>query len=769
VLVRAVAKRGPSQKALLLYASPGQMDHCADTLTHILAQGGARGALLTPPADGFCMPGGSEDERPSGATVPLVRFPSYLLRFDSFGRVIGFEAPRAEDSELAAMGVHAARFIATGPIESVPAVSLAELARGDLPSSVLRDRAVIVVLSDDESSLNGAPADARATPAKGAAAAYGALLEGGERERAPAWLGALLSMAVAAGVAVARTRYRGTGAAFAFALGFGLIALLQLGYAAIFIHSLLALSSMLVGVGMSSAAMSAYGLVTSKLAIERATEIVERTALFRTQGIDAVHDAEFWPRVGALAAQAHPADFVLIAELPAHSWHLRFWPTARADERLVSERRRDIRRTPYSDEKGVPRIRAVNKFLVMPDVPTVVVPLVAMGEIEGYVFLCGTKAEAAFREDPGQAERMAQNLALLLRRRRMGMVQQEDWRRSAGIVLDRPALALGKLVDGAQLAMDEVRLFASLWREAPVPLLYADSFLDVRMMGGSFGEILAEFGLPPVQSAKEAPLPPGTLPLSRVLTALTGKSEAQISSQIAALTENAEASLDIVTTPAETGRREYELSVRAVRQHAEGTSWTAAYVASLVERRGSAATPANVHVLPGAGGDPLVAFPLAELLAPVVAAASRRSARPLHLEPPKGHPQIVGHRGELARMFEHFLTDAAKRSPVGKGPVLAVRERSAWVELTILDLDFGLPNSVLEKVLIAPSAAPLGLESFAALVNAVDGSFGRVKLRAPDGWGTGLILEFIRVQTKTVLAAANDTAVVDLPKWSRDR
>jgi hypothetical protein len=115
------------------------------------------------------------------------------------------------------------------------------------------------------------------------------------------------------------------------------------------------------------------------------------------------------------------------------------------------------------------------------------------------------------------------------------------------------------------------------------------------------------------------------------------------------------------------------------------------------------------------------------------------------------------------------LADVAKASPAGKGPILAVRERSAWVELTVLDLDFGLPNSALEKVLIAPSSAPEGLRTFADLVNAVEASFGRVKLRATDGWGAGLTVELIRVQTKSVAAAANDTTVVDLPKWSRDR
>ncbi|WP_437830381.1 hypothetical protein [Sorangium sp. So ce1153] len=60
-------------------------------------------------------------------------------------------------------------------------------------------------------------------------------------------------------------------------------------------------------------------------AVDRAAEHIQRAALFRTQGVHTLPDEEFWPRVARLAEQAHPADLVLVAELPAGSWHLRFW------------------------------------------------------------------------------------------------------------------------------------------------------------------------------------------------------------------------------------------------------------------------------------------------------------------------------------------------------------------------------------------------------------------------------------------------------------
>ena len=129
-----------------------------------------------------------------------------------------------------------------------------------------------------------------------------------------------------------------------------------------------------------------------------------------------------WSRgkIASLAEQWHPANVVLVAQLPARQWHLKFWNYGSAGEELIDERRRDIRRTPYCDEQGVPTIRVVRNYLVMKEMPVLVVPLMALGEIEGYVFLCGDRAETAHRSDPSIAARLSTELGLIMRRRRLG-------------------------------------------------------------------------------------------------------------------------------------------------------------------------------------------------------------------------------------------------------------------------------------------------------------------------------------------------------------
>jgi signal transduction histidine kinase len=223
----------------------------------------------------------------------------------------------------------------------------------------------------------------------------------------------------------------------------------------------------------------------------------------------------------------------------------------------------------------------------------------------------------------------------------------------------------------------------------------------------------------------------------------------------------------MVRTPAAAGAREYQLSLRAVRQHVDGVSWTAGYMASLVERAPSVVPP-NVHVLPSTTADSLVVFSLAESLEAIVSAASRRAARLIRLEPSKGELSMVGHRGDLGRALEHFLTEAAKVARAGSSPVVAARERGRRIDLTILDLDLGIPAAALEKVLIAPSAAPRGLEAFASLVTAVQASLGQIKVRAPDGWGTRFTLEFIRAHRKPADSPANDASVIEISKWPQD-
>jgi hypothetical protein len=59
-----------------------------------------------------------------------------------------------------------------------------------------------------------------------------------------------------------------------------------------------------------------------------------------------------------------------------------------------------------------------------------------------------------------------------------------------------------------------------------------------------------------------------------------------------------------------------------------------------------------------------------------------------------------------------------------------------------------LPESALERVLVAPTAAPAGLESLGRLVLAAEDSHGQAEIRTNDGWGITLVITLLRAHPR---------------------
>ena len=822
--------------------------------------------------------------RPSADSPGIVALPAELLIRGDDGAVAGFAAPPEDASRLRSLGIAEVRWVVAPPVESVPRVALADLRTGRVdPADVARAR-IVVVGMEDPSAPRPVAADVART--------LGGLLDGGRRELAPSWLAAVLVALGGALVGAAHRRRGLPAAAAAFVASAALLGVIQIGLAWLTTRSLMPLASAGAALGVSFGGVLAAHLMAWRSAMVRAGELLERAALFRSQGLHLIPDAEFWPRVARLAAQVHPADLVLVAELPPGGWHLRFWqgyanvaePTpahggddggdTHLGETAVKERRRDVRRSPYSSEQGVPMLRVVPNFLVTPNVPTVVVPLIAFGEIEGYVFLCGPRAEAAFAQDSTPAERLAQELALLLRRRRVAAIQESGWRHVAGALEDSTPRQAATLVDRANVALNDLRLFGALLRDAPVSLLYADSFGDVRIASRSFARLMEPYGI----TLPTEEIPPGTISLSDILVALgsTGDSITPSSRRVGPasqsqragsrsassrspasspaydggvphsnkpgsaskrtpggelsvsaiadvmgsdegisvkLTAQAMGALSELFAGAALGSRpsipggsspprpslpggpgpvsgragsspsrpspssgpgqvsgrtgsypsrpplsvgghrgmaaagvgSLVLSVRAIRQNADGASWIAGYAVSLVSQE-----PDNMRTLAGiGGGDPLVPFSLREAVAQAAASVAGATGSQLRIEAPRSTPQVLGHRIELSRALEGFLLDAVSASP-RTAPVISLRERRRVVELMVLDLDLGVPQSALERVLLAPSAAPPGLEPLGRLVTAVENAHGSVAIQGDGGWGASLVIELLRARDRIV-------------------
>jgi hypothetical protein len=580
------------------------------------------------------------------------------------------------------------------------------------------------------------------------ASILGGALDGGARQRAPWWASLGLVAGVIALVGALHHRLSRWRLALALLALLGGLVLFQLVLSAYVSASLLPLGRVLFAALVAFAGLWALDEVARRRSIERAREMTERAAMFHARGLAPMGDHEFFSKVGDLALQAHSADFVLVAELPARQWHLKFWTHRGSGESLVKEVRRDIRRTPYSDVSGVASVRVVDGFLVLKDTPVLVVPLQALGEIEGYVFLCGERAKTAFNADRSAADQLATDLGLLLRARRVSSSQQESIVDSLAVRSAGGAAAAARLALAAEGAFEGVELFSMILREAPTPLLYADSFADVRIISHQMADWLRRLAVPLPTTGADSPLPQGLLSLQSVLGALTGEGEESAARLLAQMLGRTE---PLTTLTGPEGFR-CKLSMRAVRRHEDGLGAVRGYVLSLVPQSSleSSSAPESMQRLTAAAAMPpsLVVFPVAEMIKKVVADASADSGASIRI---LALPVTfaLGPRTVLRRALSRFLAEVSAFSPAGSAPTVSVAERDRVIEVSLMGLHLGLPHDSIRQFVESPQLAPPELASLARLIDVIVQSQGSVRLSEASGWGIDLSVTLLRATVDT--------------------
>jgi hypothetical protein len=454
-------------------------------------------------------------------------------------------------------------------------------------------------------------------------------------------------------------------------------------------------------------------------------------------------EGEFWRRLARTAAQAHAAETILVAELPPFSWRLKVWSNGESDESVIKERRRDIRRTPYSNLQGVPVASVVHDYLVMKNTPAVLVPLIAMNEVEGYLIMIGKSAADEFIERPQISASLADGLAEMIRQYRQARLEDEAWRGEGPI----GALAADEdanVLERARAAMGELRLLRALVRDAPVGLFYADSFGDVRILGRTVTRWLPEFGIE-APAASDGSIDAGQLTLKQLLGGLAQKTGATPP----ALTEIDAGGYSLeVPVPQSAGQRVKSLSLRVVALQKGTNRDPTGFVGSLTE---SAILTASLIPRPSIlqqTVSSLQVFPLSKLLADLVAQIAHRTEGKVALQSPRDECHVVAHRADLESALETFLVEAARHAGGKNGPVLALSEKRSRVELRILDLRLDAPRPALERTLRAPSSPPAGLDALGGLILAVENSHGEVRLASDQSWGTVLVLALIRARPR---------------------
>jgi hypothetical protein len=707
-LLQSAASSTPSDGALRIRVESDALKRadCGAPIATALRAGGALDWVALEPLQLLCP-------------VPDAR--SVLrasARRDALGRVAGWR----DDSERV-LGEWQ-RPLAPG---TLPTLDWSQVQGGQVELDLLRGRHVLL-----SAVLEDSPANEQLERSLAAA-----ITGEGARRKVPGWLLSLCALGLSAGwaEAVVRGGYR-RGLWLALAalpvlagLGFGLAK-----YASL---AILPLASLGLAWGCGAAALILPELVRERRALLRANELIERAALSRVRGLDQLDDAEFHAKIASLAEQWHPANLVLVAQLPARKWHLRFWNHGSAGEQLILEKRRDIRRTPYCDEQGVPAIRVVRNYLVMKEMPVLVVPLMALGEIEGYVFLCGDRAESAHKSDPSTAARLSVELGLLMRRRRLGRASLAELSVDA-----RASRSRGELANGAQVVNDEMELLDAMVRDAPIGLMLADSFGHVRMLSREFASWLGAFGATLPALRDDALVPAGALTLASVLERLLGAPAEVASQRLAELVSSKEPLRLPVTVPAAQGGQALVLRCRALRKTALSVDHVTGFVATLAPEESHARRNGSAPII-SINLEELAAFPLASVVRDAIAGANRTLQRQVLLEPSMTTAHCIGKKGQLTAALRAFLTDSAMQ----ESPVLVLREKSRDLELTIHDLELGVPAGALDRVLNAPHHPPAGLEALGRLILAVEDSHGSMRVVSGRGWGSRLILRLHRARS----------------------
>jgi hypothetical protein len=729
------ASGAPSNEVVVVLVSPQALarGRCSDTVARTLGDGGAALGVLLDPLVALCPPDGT---KPRTVALGLG-----ALSNDASGRVRGLVPGRLAPELRSRLPIADHDLVAPRSAAAMPMLALAELESGRVPARLLRDKVVLLALDSAESAARSMQAERAAETGAVLAAA---LTDRPRRVGGPGWVIPLSLLLFALTVATQRRpRFSWVPRSLpSFAPWLLLGALFVVSaFGAFGLGVLLPVPSLALSALVFVAVMRLPTVLAARRARAGASRLLGETSQLAAGTGYLLSESEFWGRMARRVEQSHPADGVLIAELPPFSWRLRVWPNGDLNESIIKERRRDVRRTPFVDESGGRRAKLVEGFLVMNGVPCVFAPLEAAGELEGFLILIGKPAARAFLDRSHVTERLADELAELIRTRRLERTQADDWRRPAGMLVEPPTEGSETLMEHARSALDDLELFDSVFQSAPVGLLYADAFGDVRMLGREFVEGLRVAGVNLEIPEGRASLAPGKLPLSRVLSVIASLPGAP-SLSLADLPPGGQ-SFEIEL---EDGTRYLALTLRRLQRGGKPNGFLGTL--SVLARRGTSSTaPEPLQRLPERG-DPLSVFSLAELASDVVEAIARDLHVKLRFQTPRVPAHVIGHRRELTQALTGLLRDVATSQPGNQGPVLMLRERRHWVELTLIDLTLGVPEPAMQRTVLAPSIPPPGLEPLATFVQAVEESHGEVRMSGEKSWGVKLTVSLLRARPR---------------------
>lgn len=701
VQLELAGSSSPPSSAAVVLVEPGP--DCGQMIAQLTRERGAREFVLVSPVDVIC-PGSSEQS----AHVTVVS-PASL--YQANGGIFGVR-PNTSLADVVPSG-----WVAPHDSRAVPTLRLERLA--DVGTEFFTGRLIVVGLDQVSTAF---------TPEK-IAGALAAAKERGARSLLPSEA-AFFVLGVLAILGAHATRWgrhlpvgrTGRGGAVAGSLAIFLILALASQLGAFGVGFLFPLVRAGLCLSIAGVLSESRNVLLERRARFQATVLLEEAYRRKTAGLSQESDAAFWARLASRAAQAHPADEVLVAELPPFRWHLKIWAHGSVDESIIKERRRDIRRGPYSDDRGVPTTSLTRGYLCVKDWSAVLVPMIAEQDVEGYLMLLGPRAEAEYKRAPERADRVAGELAALAHRRRLALSG-----RSAAA--EEPE----QLLEKTRGMLEELGLMTALFENAPVGLLYADSFGDVRLMGREIAGLLSGLGVDVPPSTDSGLLESGALPLSRILHAFSRDKNLGDLSQ-------GEMRLD-----AEYHGGTVRLVAKAIYGKDGGLNGYVASAAPVQEVQ--MVGGAEITQLPASRRDPLAVFSMTELMGDLLGEAEAMGETGVRLQTPRTHGTVVAHRESVRRALREFVLDVSART-VESRAVITIDDADGSVELKFLDVQLGVPAGAVRRALATPSIPPPGLGAVGQLAKSIEDSHGRVRVESDVDWGTTVTIEFVRARPR---------------------
>ncbi|MFO0588622.1 MAG: hypothetical protein U0441_13820 [Polyangiaceae bacterium] len=490
------ASSRPSDRVIVVEMTPAELRRgaCDRELPEALQRGGAKGALLPPPLDALCDPSGKE------ALAPL---PESAIHVGAEGEIFGFDVSSPDMAPAKALGLPTSSWISARATDSVPVIELSAITNGRVAASVLSNRVVVASLA---LSPLGVPLERRV------AATVAGALDGELRSETPRWLGSLLPVLATVGAFYVRERYGGR-VAMLVPLSAAFLAIgLHLGLATAG-FGLSPLGSVLAALAVSLIGLLVAALQSWRSIAIRTGDILQQPAAVVTRRPLTPEGSALWSAVKQLAADSFPAEAVLVADHDVTTSTLRFHDLPGPGD-MIAEAARDSRRPPYRDDAGLPVTRVVHGFLRERDVPCVLVPLIAHGELQGYLVLVGDAAAQLHLEDPARAQVLGDELGLLVHQARLG----SD--RSSPSPSPRKPPRLAQIAGNAQTIAEHAYYFSEMAHALPIAVAWADEAGRVRIVNRRLAEVLAMKGIALPEVSAEGVLATDALMLGDLLAQL---------------------------------------------------------------------------------------------------------------------------------------------------------------------------------------------------------------------------------------------------------